>query len=141
MSTNVSDDAARDTLRREHGVRVVNAREEGSAAAALPPGVYGFTGSPVLASPLFAVRRYRNFEVHRLVAGVSLVGFVTPSEAAELAHPAADSVTVTIYPEAMDEANVLVSIPYNRIVQHRQYAIRNAEAIALRVLTPHAMSA
>jgi hypothetical protein len=141
MSTNVSSDAARESLRREHGVRVVNAQEEGSAAAALPPGVYGFTGSPVLASPLFAVRRYRNFEVHRLVVGVSLVGFVTPSEAAELAHPAGDTAAVKIYPEAVDEANVIVSIPYDRIVQHRQYAIRNAEAIALEVLTPHALSA
>ena len=141
MSTNVSSEGARETLRRKHGVRVVNAQEEGSAASALPPGVYGFTGSPVLASPLFAVRRYRNFEVHRLVAGVSLVGFVTPSEAAELAHPPGDPVTVKIYPEAVDEANVIVSIPYDRIVQHRQYAIRNTEAIALQVVTPHALSA
>jgi hypothetical protein len=141
MSTNVSSDAARETLRRKHGVRVVDAQEEGSAAATLPPGVYGFTGSPVLASPLFAVRRYRNFEVHRLHAGVSLVGFVTPSAAAELAHPAADAVAVRIYPEAVDEANVIVAIPYDRIVQHRQYAIRNAEAIALQVVTPHALSA
>lgn len=141
MSTNVFSEGAREILRREHGVRVVNAQEEGSAAAALPPGVYGFTGSPVLASPLFAVRRYRNFEVHRLVAGVSLVGFVTASEAAELTRPTGDTVAVKIYPDAMGEANVIVSIPYDRIVQHRQYAIRNAEAIALQVVTAHALSA
>jgi hypothetical protein len=138
MSTNVSSEAIRERLRREHTVRLVTS--EGSSAEALPTGVYGFTGSPVLASPLFAMRRFRNFEVHRFGAGVSLIGFVTPAEAAELAHPTGDAVSLRIYPDADGEATVIVSIPYDRIVQHRQYAIRNADAISLQV-TAHALSA
>ena len=140
MSTNVSGEAARETLRGEHDVRLVTAAEEGSAAEVLPPGVYGFTGSPVLASPLFAVRRYRNFEVHRLATGVCLIGFVASAAAAELDHPTTDIVTVRIFADKEGDATAIVSIPYDRIVQHRQYAIRNAEAISLQVVTAHAVS-
>ena len=141
MSTNVSSEAARETLRRDHGVRLVTAAEEGSPAEALPANVYGFTASPVLASPLFANRRYRNFEVHRLAVGVRLIGFVSPAAASELAHPGSDTVSVTVYPDAEGDATAIVSIPYDRIAQHRQYAIRNAEAITLRVMTAPAVSA
>ena len=44
-------------------MRLVAQSEEGFAAADLPGGVYGFTSSPALASPLFAARQYRNFEI------------------------------------------------------------------------------
>ncbi len=142
MSRNVSAESAREGLRQDHAVRLVSNQEEGSAAAALPPGVYGFTGAPVLASPLFAVRRYRNFEVHRLSTSVHLVGFVTEAEAAQLGHPTGDTViTVQIYPDAERHATAIVSIPYGRIAQHRQYAIRNGEAISLQVVTADALSA
>jgi hypothetical protein len=141
MSTNVSSEAIREALRREHAVRLVTAAEEGSAAESLPAGVYGFTGSPVLASPLFADRRFRNFEVHRLATGVSLIGFVTPAAAAELKHPAGDTVSLRIYPDSEEDATAIVSIPYDRIVQHRQYAVRNADAISLQVVTSQALSA
>ena len=140
MSAEAFSESARKSLRGEHGVRLVNAAEEGSAAESLPPGVYGFTGSPVLASPLFAVRRYRNFEVHRMATGVHLIGFVPPAAAAALKHPTSDVATVVIYPDAEGDATVIVSIPYDRIVQHRQYAIRNAEAITLQVMTGQAVS-
>lgn len=142
MSANVSTDPVREALRREHGVRLVTSQEEGSAAQALPAGVYGFTGSPILASPLFAIRRYRNFEVHRLAAGVHLIGFVTAAEAAQIDHSTGGPViTVTIYPDAEGDATAIVSIPYARVAQHRQYAIRNAEAISLQVVSPDALSA
>ena len=141
MNANVFSEGARDALRREHAVRLVTSAEEGSAAQALPPGVYGFTGSPVLASPLFSQRCFRNFEVHRLASGVSLIGFVASAEAAELTRPTGDTVTVKIYADAEGDATAIVSIRYDCIVQHRQYAIRNAEAISLQVVTAHALSA
>lgn len=141
MSTYVSSEEAREVLRREHAVRLVTTAEEGSAAEALPVGVYGFTGSPVLASPLFAVRCFRNFEVHRLAGGASLIGFAAPAQAAELSHPTGDNVAVKIYADAEGGATAIVSIPYDRIVQHRQYAIRNADAISLQVMTAHVLSA
>jgi hypothetical protein len=139
MSTNVSSEAAREALRRKHGVRLVSAVEEGSAVATLPAGVYGFTASPVLASPLFANRRYRNFEVHALATGACLIGFVSPAEAAQLTQPVSDLIALKVFPDAEGEATAIVSLPYDRIAQHRQYAIRNAEAIVLQVTTETAV--
>src|SRR4029450_2876310 len=82
MNSIPSSEPARETLRREHAVRLVAPSEEGCAAAEVPGGVYGFTSSPALASPLFAKRQYRNFEVHHLPNGtVSLVGFVSRRDA------------------------------------------------------------
>jgi hypothetical protein len=120
MSLDVSPDSARDHLRREHRVVLVSPAQEGTAAHELPAGVYGFTASPILASPLFAVRRYRNFEVHRLPTGTALVGFVTPAEAARLSQPTDEPVTLQIFPEAEGDATTLVSIAYDRVAQHRQ---------------------
>jgi hypothetical protein len=140
MSSNVSTESAREALRREHGVRVVSESEEGAAAEDLPAGTYGFTGSPLLASPLFAVQRYRNFEVHRLPTGPALIGFVSPADAAKLTHAGGDTVTVRVYPDAEGEATTIVAISYDRVVQHRQYAIRNADAITLQVAPAHALA-
>jgi hypothetical protein len=133
MSTNVSSECAREELRRAHGVRVVTAAEEGAAADRVPVGVYGFTGSPLLASPLFAVRRFRNFEVHHLAAGPALIGFVSAADAAKLTHTTEQPATIRIYPDAEADATVLVAVSYDRVVQHRQYAVRNAEAVTLQV--------
>jgi hypothetical protein len=136
MSTIVSSEGIREALRRDHNVRLVSTAEEGSAADALPAGVYGFTASPVLASPLFAHRRYRNFEVHRLATGVRVIGFVSPEAALELANPKSDTVGLKVFPDAEGEATTIVAIPYDRITQHRQYSIRNGEAISLQVTAP-----
>lgn len=131
---------AREALRREHGVRLVETAQEGRAAEELPAGTYGFTGSPLLASPLFAARRYRNFEVHRLATGPVVIGFVTPADAAKLTHTQHETLTLRLYPEAEGDATVIVSIPYDRVVQHRQYSVRNADALTLQVHPSHALA-
>jgi hypothetical protein len=135
MTEDAPSEAAREALRREHGVRLVTAVEEGFAAAHLPGGVYGFTSSPALESPLFAVRHYRNFEIHRLTNGsTALVGFVTPGDASQLTRAVGpDAVTVVVHPDLEGDATVIVSIAYDRVAQHRQYAVRNAAAITLQV--------
>ena len=133
MSASVSTEDTRQALRREHGVRVVTAEEEGTAASELAPGVYGFTSSPALASPLFAARRYRNFEVHRLADGPAVVGFVTKGDAAKLTDRTGP-VEIEVFPDQEGVATVIVAIPYGRIVQHRQYSIRNAESAVLHVV-------
>ena len=69
-----------------------------------------------------------------------LIGFVAAAAAAALKHSTTDIVTVEIHPDAEGDATVIVSIPYDRIVQHRQYSIRNAEAITVQVMTAHAVS-
>jgi hypothetical protein len=137
MTGELAGDTAREALRREHAVRPVSSEEEGTAADALPRGVYGFTGSPALASPLFSARRYRNFEVHHLASGaVALVGFVTPEEASQLMRGDLDRpVTVTVHPDIDGPATTIVSLPYDRIVHHRQYLVRLTASITLQVLT------
>ena len=72
-----------EALRLTHQVRIVTADEEGTGVNALPGGVYGFTYSPGLpSSPLFAVRRYRSYETHKLQSGeVYIIGFATADDA------------------------------------------------------------
>jgi uncharacterized membrane protein len=136
-----STEPAREALRREHGVRLVDETLEGAAAEEVPAGTYGFTGSPLLASPLFSVRRYRNFEVHCLATGPAVIGFVTAADAAKLTHGHDETLTIRLYPDAEGDATTIVAIAYNRVVQHRQYAIRNADALTLQVHPAHALSA
>jgi hypothetical protein len=134
MPADVSSESARQALRREHGVRLVDSSEEGAAARDLPIGVYGFTSSPALASPLFATQHFRNFEVHRLAPGPAMIGFVSTRDAAKLTSTAGGAVEIRVFPQAEGDASSIVSIPYDRIVQHRQYSIRNAEAVTLHIL-------
>ena len=132
MTANHSGETARETLRRAHSVRVVTPHEEGCAVHDLPAGVFGFTGSPALASPLFAVMRYRNFEVHHTASETLLIAFVTAAEARALAS-GRDVVHITAFPDLEGDASMIVAIPYSRIVHHRQYSMRNAAGIGLEV--------
>lgn len=136
MAVDSSSEPVRDALRREHDVRLVSPAEEGFAAEHLPGGVYGFTSSPALASPLFSVRHYRNFEIHRLPNGVTtIVGFITPAEAGQLVRaPRTQPVSLIVHPDIEGEATAIVSLPYDCVVQHRQYSVRNAAAVALQVM-------
>lgn len=128
-----SGEQSRNILRQRHSVRLVARHEEGTAAEHLPAGMYGFTGAPALAAPLFAERRYRNFEVHRLADGIVLVGFVTPAEKAQLAA-AHQPVEVKVYPDVDGEATEIIAIPHSRIAHHREYLVRNSAGITLQLL-------
>jgi hypothetical protein len=86
------------------------------------------------------VRRYRNFEVHRLPSGPAVIGYVTPADAAKLTHGNADVTTIRLYPDAEGDANTIVSISYDRVVEHRQYSVRNAEALTIQVHSAQALS-
>lgn len=127
--------AAQESLRAAHDVRLVTADEEGTGVNAVPGGVYGFTYSPGLANaPLFATRRYRTFEIHKLASGlVFIVGFATREAAAQLAS-ASTEVTIQVQPEPEPNADTLVTIPYARIRQHRQYAAPNQHGFAVMVM-------
>jgi hypothetical protein len=125
--------AEQEALRAAHRVRLVSGAEEGTGVNALPPGVYGFTYSPALPNaPLFAVRRYRCYETHKLADGETVVlGFATPEYARQLASGA--DATIVIQPESDGDANVLVSVPYSRIGRHRQYAAPNEHGFQVTV--------
>ena len=130
--------ADQETLRTVHGVRLVSSAEEGSGVDALPGGVYGYTYAPGLPNaPLFATRRYRSYEIHKLPGGdVFIVAFATRAAAAQLSSTTSDT-TIQVQPEPDAEATTLVTVPYARIRQHRQYAAPNQHGFAVTV-TPGA---
>ena len=115
-----------ETLRKAHGVRLVAGAEEGTGVNALPGGVYGFTYSPALANaPLFAERRFRSYETHKLANGeIYVIGFADVDTAATIASSHGEQ-TIVIQPDPDSTATILVKLPYSRIHQHRQYAAPN----------------
>jgi len=115
-----------EALRTAHGVRLVAGAEEGTGVNALPGGVYGFTYSPALANaPLFAERRFRSYETHKLASGETyVIGFADVETAATIASSRGEQ-TIVIQPDPDETANILVKLPYSRIHQHRQYAAPN----------------
>ena len=126
--TNTPDRIDQEQVRVSHGVRLVADGEEGTGVNALPPGVYGYTYSPGLPNaPLFAQRRFRSYETHKLPSGEVFVIAYADAEAAGQIASAPAEVTVRVHPEPQDEAAVLVQIPYARITHHRQYAAPNQD--------------
>jgi hypothetical protein len=124
-----------ETLRATHEVRIVSPDEEGTGVNALPGGVYGFTYSPGLPNaPLFAERRFRSYETHKLANGdVYIIGFADVETAAVLVTPKREQ-TIQVQPEPDEKANVLVKIPYARIRQHRQYAAPNQHGFTVTIV-------
>src|SRR6266850_7524276 len=102
-----------ETLRATHGVRVITAAEEGMGVNTLPGGVYGFTYSPALPNaPLFAERRFRSYETHKLAGGeIYVIGFADVDTAAAV-ESAGGERTIEIQPEPDSNATVLVKVPY-----------------------------
>jgi hypothetical protein len=126
-----------ETLRTTHQVRVVLAEEEGVGVNALPGGVYGFTYSPALSNaPLWAQRRYRGYETHKLANGeIFVIGFADVETAAKIESAQGDQ-TIQIQPEPDATAHMLVQIPYSRISHHRQYAAPNERGFAVTITNP-----
>ena len=126
--TSFADTAEQEQLRAAHGVRPVTGTEEGTGVNQLPGGVYGFTYSPGLPNaPLFAVKRYRSYEIHKLSTGEAFViAFADADTGRQIASAAADA-NVRVHPDPSGAADVLVPIPYSRIRHHRQYAAPNQE--------------
>ena len=132
--TDMAATGAQDALRGTNEVRLVQDAEEGPGVNALPAGVYGFTYSPGLASaPLFAIRRYRTFEIHKLATETVIVGFATADDAGRLENNR-EEFTVRIQPQPEDGRETLVQIPYSRIKHHRQYAAPNQHGFTVTVL-------
>ena len=133
--TNTPTRADQEALRAAHNVRLVTEAEEGTGLNALPGGVYGFTYSPGLPNaPLFFTRRFRNYETHKLPDGEALiVGFVTADAASQITGARSD-VSVQLQPGPDHEADILVTIPYSKIRQHRQYAAPNQHGFSVTVI-------
>jgi hypothetical protein len=133
-----ADNAAtpdQELLRVAHQVRLVADDEEGSGVNALPGGVFGFTYSPGLPNaPLFAVRRYRSYETHKLPGGdVFVIGFAKSDVARELSTAGLE-MTLQIHPQPEGDYQTLVTIAYSRIRHHRQYAAPNQDGFTVTVI-------
>jgi hypothetical protein len=132
--TDMAATGAQESLRGTNQVRLVSDAEEGTGVNALPVGVYGFTYSPGLASaPLFAIRRYRSFEIHKLAGETVVVGFATADDAGRIERQN-EEVTVRIQPQPEDGRETLVQIPYSRMKHHRQYAAPNQHGFTVTVV-------
>jgi hypothetical protein len=124
-----------EALRQIHQVRLVEGDLEGMGVNTLPGGVFGFTYSPGLpSSPLFAVRRYRTYETHKLASGeIYIIGFATADDARALSTATAE-MTLQIHPQPEGSHDVLVTIPYSSIRRHRQYAAPNQDGFTVTVM-------
>ena len=133
--TEFAGNADQDALRVAHQVRIVSEAEEGTGVNALPGGVFGYSYSPGLESaPRFAVRRYRSYEIHTLPSGdVFVIGFTKADDARQLST-ATEQLTLQIHPQVEGEYHTLVTIPYSRIRQHRQYAAPNQDGFTVTTL-------
>lgn len=129
--SNSADTVDQEPLRAAHGVRVVTDQEEGMPVNALPGGVYGYTYSPGLPNaPLFATRRYRAYEIHKLPSGDTfLVAFADVETERQMAS--GREVSVRVQPEPSATATMLVTVPYSRIRHHRQYAAPNQDGFTV----------
>ena len=98
-------------LRALHQVSLVDEKQEGSDVARVPGGVFGFTYSPLQATPMFRRKATQSFEVHKLADdSVHLIGFVTEAEASRVSVSSED-LEVRLYPEPREEAFRAASIP------------------------------
>src|ERR1041385_5255331 len=99
--TDMAATADQEALRSTHQVRLVVDAEEGTGVNALPGGVYGFTYSPGLPNaPLFAVRRFRSYEMHKLPSGEVFVIGYAKSDVARQLSTSPDEMTIQIHPQA-----------------------------------------
>ncbi len=126
--------AEREALRARHQVRALTDEEEGASVQRLPAGVYGFTSTPGLHDgPLFKLPKYHTFEVHRLLDGeVVLIGFVSPETIAAL-ESGSDDVPVYLFPDPVEQAPHVVTIPLSRIARIKEHSTREEGALRLEV--------
>src|SRR6266850_5048365 len=124
-----------EAMRTTHNVRIVTSAEEGMGVNTLPGGVYGFTYSPALPNaPLFAERRFRSYETHKVASvEVFVIGFADVESAAALESKGGEQ-TLVIQPEPDAAANVLVKIPYSRMRHNRQHAAPNQHGFTVTVV-------
>jgi len=129
--SSTADTIDQEPLRAAHQVRVVTDREEGAPVHALPGGVYGYTYSPGLPNaPLFATRRYRAYEIHKLAGGETfLVAFADPESERQITS--GGEASVRVHPAPAGPATRLVTVPYSRISQHRQYVAPNQDGFTV----------
>jgi hypothetical protein len=128
------DEQQREQLRSEYKLRALNRDEEGQGIGKLPNGVYGFSYAPATETPLFARKSYHSFEVQKMSDGSAyIVAFVTPGDAERL-RGRNEEIDLTIYPDPYEEANTMVSVPFERMLTSLYQPVRaDGNAIPLKL--------
>ena len=136
MSLNTETTSAADLeeLRSERRLRALTKEEEGSDIYHLPDGVYGFTYAPGLKEvPVYSKRHYGVFEIERLTNGeIHIVGFVTPTEKAQLGA-ATTAVQIVIFPASWDDSTELITLADRRL-QPAKKAVTREDGNPFRTL-------
>ncbi len=109
---------ARQALRSQNGVQLVQGEAEGDILKYARGGIYGFTYAPqTLDCGLFAKNPYLSFEMHKKADNsVFLLVVVTP-EMKQKIEGASGPVEIAIYPDAYQTASELMALPYGKL-QH-----------------------
>ena len=122
-----------DSMRALNQVQLIIEEVEGTAAAELPGGTYGFTWAPQAEAPLFRKQGYQSFEIHKAIDGeIYLIGFITAEDSSRLASNGEDFY-INLYPLPYEGAKIAVSIAKSRILQHRDPTRDAGNAIKLKL--------
>jgi hypothetical protein len=122
-----------EAMRALHQVQLIIEEVEGTAAANLPNGTYGFTWAPQSEAPLFKTQGYQSFELHKAADGeIYLIGFITAEDSNQLASSGEDFY-INLYPLPYESATKTVSIAKSRILQHRDPTRDAGNAIKLKL--------
>lgn len=121
-------------LRTKNQLRALTEDESGTGIDRLPAGVFGFTGSPAEDNfPLFNKKDLKSYEAHKLPDGSAiLVGFVAQGDKMKL-DAGRELVTIFLFPDPQNEANVMVTIPMMRVQSHRSLSQREGKGLELHV--------
>ena len=98
-------------------MHLVKKENEGFALDKQPSGTFGFTGSPLEASPVFVAQSYQSWEVHRRADGTSALICCVTNEHAALIASGQEPIQVNVYPEPLDPATVMISLDMGRIIK------------------------
>lgn len=122
-----------EAIRALNQVQLIADEGEGTAAADLPNGKYGFSWAPQAEAPVFRKQGYQSFEIHKAADGeIHLIGFITAEDSSRLASSAEDFY-INLYPLPYESATKAVSIAKSQILQHRDPARDAGNAIKLKL--------
>jgi len=118
---------------RQPGLQLVAVEDDGTGCEKQPNGVYGFTYSPAEDNfPFFRKREWRSYETHKSDRGeVAIIGFLKPAD--KTLFDGAEDATIHLFPEPVDEAKSIVSIPMTRVIRRVEYSQRGGKGLELSI--------
>ena len=118
---------------RSPDLQLIAVEDDGAGCERLPKSVYGFTYSPAEENfPFFRKREWRSYEAHKANDGeVSILGYLTKDE--KTLFDASDDATIHLFPEPIDQATFIVSVPMKRVIRRVEYSQRGGKGLELAI--------